>query len=384
MTNDMTLIATSAFGLEALVKRELQDLGATELEVFNGYVAYKANMELLAKSNLWLRTADRVLIRVGEFPARTFDELFEGTKALPWAELLPRDAYFPVDGRSVKSTLSSVPACQRIVKKAIVESLRDGHGAVDLPEDGPKFPIEVSIQKDIAMLTLDTSGAGLHKRGYRTESALAPIKETLAAALVLLSRWKPHRVFADPLCGSGTIAIEAALIAKGIAPGARRDFLAESWPWMDERVWTDARTESFMNERKPIELDIRASDVDGSMVEMAKRHAKFAGVLDVMSFERADVRGFRPEAQYGCVVTNPPYGERIGEEHEVEVLYRAMGRAAGDLDTWSWFIITSHPNFERLFGKRADKNRKLYNGRIETHLYQYLGPLPPRQPRAEE
>ncbi len=373
----LKLIATTPFGLEAVVKRELTDLGVETLTTRNGYVEYEGDALLLVQSNLWLRTADRVVIKMGEFHADTFDELFEGTKALPWSKLLPPDAAFPVEGRSVKSKLSSVPACQRIVKKAIVESLRDGHAVMDLPEDGPLFSVELSLQSDIALITIDTSGAGLHKRGYRPAGARAPIKETLAAALVLLSRWQPHRPFADPLCGSGTIAIEAALIGRNMAPGLMRSFAAEQWPWIPERTWTNARAHA-RTRVKEIQQPIYASDIDANVVELATENAERAGVLDDITFSVADVAKFHPISPYGCIVTNPPYGERIGSADEVEALYRSMGKVKTGLDTWSWFVITSHPQFEKLFRQKADKKRKLYNGRIQTNLYQYLRPLPPR------
>ena len=371
------LIATAPFGLEAVVKREVVNLGIDTVTAHNGYVEYEGDALLLAQSNLWLRSADRVLIKMGEFRAETFDELFEGTKALPWGELLPANAAFPVEGRSVKSTLSSVPACQRIVKKAIVESLRDAHGVLELPEDGPLYSIEVSIQSDTAILTIDSSGLGLNKRGYRSINARAPIKETLAAALVQLSRWLPHRPFADPLCGSGTIAIEAAMIGQNMAPGLQRGFAAEQWAWIPERTWADARSHAKSLIR-PLEQPVLASDIDEGVVQLARENARKAGVSDSIVFNTRDIRQFRPEEPYGCIVTNPPYGERLGTEDEVEALYRTMGRVKKGMETWSWFVITSHPQFEKLFGNKADKKRKLYNGRIQTNLYQYLGPLPPR------
>ncbi len=373
----LNLIATAPFGLEAVVKRELVNLGIDTITTHNGYVEYEGDPLLLAQSNLWLRSADRVLIKMGAFKAETFDELFEGTKALPWGQLLPADAAFPVEGRSVKSRLSSVPACQRIVKKAIVESLRDAHGILELPEDGPLYSIEVSIQSDVALLTIDTSGAGLNKRGYRPINARAPIKETLAAALVQLSRWLPHRPFADPLCGSGTIAIEAALIGQNMAPGINRSFTAEVWDWIPERTWTDARAHA-VSLRRPLAEPILASDIDPGVVQLAKENASRAGVQDSIIFDTLDIRHFHSDQPYGCIVTNPPYGERLGTAEEVEALYRTMGRVKKNMETWSWFVITSHPQFEKLFGSKADKKRKLYNGRIQTNLYQYLGPLPPR------
>jgi len=371
-------IATSAFGLEAVVKRELEGLKLKVTASYNGYVEFETDFSGMARANLWLRAADRVLLKLGQFEAATFDDLYENTKALPWAELMPDDAFIQVDGRSVKSTLSSVPACQRIVKKAIVDCLMDKHRTNVLPETGPRYDIEISLQKDQALLTLDTSGVGLHKRGYRELSAAAPIKETLAAALVLLSRWAPHRPFADPLCGSGTIAVEAALIARNMAPGRNREFAAESWAGVDEKIWRDVRTEADDLVLQDVHPVIFASDYDRSVLDFAKHHASRAGVGDDIQFSQVDFAKFHPAEPYGCIVTNPPYGERLGDKNEVERLYKLMGRVLRDSPTWSLFLITSHLSFERLFGKLADKKRKLYNGRIPTQLYQYLGPLPPR------
>ncbi len=374
-----TFVATTPMGIESVLKRELLGLGYEDARAFNGYVEFSGDESAIARCNLWLRTADRVLVKVGQFEAKTFDELFEGTKALPWQDLLPENAHFPVEGRSVKSQLSSVPACQRIVKKAIVDKLSTKYGRQTFPETGAPYSVEVSIHSDQAMITLDTSGAGLHKRGYRKLSAKAPIKETLAAALVLLSWWKPHRPFADPLCGSGTIAIEAAMIGKNIAPGLQREFASERWPWIPTEVWTDERTRAFAATNKDVVLDIVASDIDSEVLSLAEYHCRKAGVAQSVRIVKQDAGRFFSDAQYGCIVTNPPYGERLGDQREVENLYRAMGRAFRRLDTWSAFIITSHPQFEKLYGKPADKKRKLYNGRIQTNLYQYLGPLPPRK-----
>jgi putative N6-adenine-specific DNA methylase len=375
----LRLIATAPFGLESVVKRELQELGYANLTVENGYVAFDGDERALIRSNLWLRTSDRVLLLVGSFHADTFDSLYEQTKALPWASLLPQDAQFPVDGRSVKSQLSSVPACQRIVKKAIVDSLATQYHLETFPETGPLFSIEVHLLKDEVLLTIDTSGVGLHKRGYRKLSAIAPIKETLAAALILLSRWEPHRPFADPLCGSGTIAIEAALMARNIAPGLHRSFVSEAWPWLPEEMWEDAKTEAWDSIDRDKSVTIMASDVDSSVLSLAEYHCRQAGVEDCIQLTRMDVGAFAPDDKYGCIVTNPPYGDRLGERKEAENLYKKMGRTFIKLDTWSVFVITSHPGFEKLYGRRADKKRKLYNGRIQTNDYQYLGPLPPRK-----
>lgn len=373
-----SLIATTAFGLEAVVARELQQLGY-ETKSSNGYVEFSGDESAIVRANLWLRTADRILIKMGQFHADTFDSLFEQTKALPWADLLPKDARFPVEGRSVKSQLASVRASQSIVKKAIVESLRKTYKMDEYPETGSRYGIEVSIQKDEAMLTIDTSGTALHKRGYRKLSSEAPIKETLAAALVLLSRWQPHRPFADPMCGSGTIAIEAALIAQNAAPGLKRDFDAEHWPIITPELWNQLRAQAHALIRGDIEVDMFAGDVNPEVLSLAEYHVRQAGVGKLVRIAKQNVTAFRPENSYGCIVTNPPYGERMGEARETHELYMNMGRTLRALDTWSVFVITSDPSFEKHYGKPADKKRKLYNGRIQTNFYQYLGPLPPRK-----
>lgn len=373
-----TVMATAPLGLEAVVAREVKQLGY-ECRVLNGKVIYQTDGLGIARSNLWLRCADRVLIIVGEFVAHTFEELFEQTKTLPWTDLLPQNARFPVEGRSVKSQLSSVPACQSIVKKAIVTSMQERYAQEWLEESGDLYAIEVSILNDVVTLTLDTSGPGLHKRGYRTEMGPAPIKETLAAALVLLSRWQAHRPFADPLCGSGTIAIEAAMIARHVAPGINRGFSAENFAFLPKDSFQLAREEARDALLPRGTQPILASDIDSSAVAMARQHAAKAGVFDSITFSVEPIATFFTKLDYGCIVTNPPYGERLSDELTVRQLYKEMGQAARRLPTWSFFIITAHPAFERLFGKQADKNRKLYNGRIECHFYQYLGPLPKRE-----
>jgi putative N6-adenine-specific DNA methylase len=377
--SNLQLIATSAFGLEAVVARELHQLGYTDTKSFNGYVEFAGDASAIARTNLWIRSADRILIKMGEFEASTFDALFEQTKSLPWEDILDEDARFPVECRTVKSTLSSAPACQSIVKKAVVEALKRAYNIEVFSESGPVYGIEVALHNDRAVLTIDTSGEGLHKRGYRKLSALAPIKETLAAALVLLSRWQGHRPFADPLCGSGTIAIEAAMIGLNMAPGAKRTFAAEDWPLLFLDEWQEARTEAEDLMKRDINLEIFASDIDKQVLSLAEYHTRTAGVGNYVKLMQKDVAAFHPNLPYGCIVTNPPYGERLFDKNEVERLYRTMGKAFKKEETWSCFIITSHPLFEKLYGKRADKKRKLYNGRIQTNLYQYLGPLPPRR-----
>ncbi|MCY0876543.1 MAG: class I SAM-dependent RNA methyltransferase [Firmicutes bacterium] len=374
-------MATSPLGLEAVVAREIKDLGYETQSVENGRIFFQADALGIARCNLWLRAADRVFLVMGQFEARTFDELFEGVKALPWSDLLPRDCRFPVEGRSVKSQLASVPACQGIVKKAIVASLQQTYDQEWFTETGDEYAVEVSLQKDQATITIDTSGAGLHKRGYRTHTGLAPIKETMAAALVLLSRWHPHRPFADPLCGTGTIAIEAAMIAGRVAPGLRRDFASEAFPWIGPKPFNEAREEAFDLRYKTAQPDfhIQASDIDSRAVRMAQMHADGAGVSHMIDFSVSDIQAFVPQAPYGCIVTNPPYGERLDDRDTVRVVETALGHILQDHPTWSLFVLTSSQYLERHIGRSADKNRKLYNARIECKLYQYLGPLPPRR-----
>ncbi|KRW92606.1 N-6 DNA methylase [Alicyclobacillus tengchongensis] len=373
---EFELIATCAFGLEALTARELQDLGY-ETQSENGLVRFRGDATAVARANLWLRTAERVFIELTSFRAETFEDLYQGTLAIDWSELLPVDANIPVVGRSVKSTLHSVPACQSIVKRAIVDNLQSAYGRATLPETGAPVRVEVSLLKDIASIRLDTSGSGLHRRGYRLLNAIAPLRETLAAAMVLLSRWDAHRPFRDPLCGSGTIAIEAALYGQRIAPGLLRSFDAEDWAFIGEDVFAQARAEAEAA-RRHVELDIVASDNDPEVLELCRRHTRYAEVEDMVRIEQADARRFKADRDYGVIVSNPPYGERLMEVEEAASLYRDLGKTFRKLDTWSVFLLTSHPQFERLYGKQADKRRKLYNGRIETHLYQYFGPLPPR------
>ena len=373
------IIATSAMGLESVVAKEVRNLGY-ECTVDNGKVIYKGDAAAIARSNLWLRSADRIKIKVGEFKATTFDELFEKTKALNWEDYLSVDAEFPVSGKSVKSTLYSVPDCQAIVKKAIVDRLKHKYKQVSwFTESGPLFKIEVAILKDIVTLTIDTSGAGLHKRGYRSGQGEAPLKETMAAALILLTNWHADKPFIDPFCGSGTIPIEAALIGQNIAPGFNREFVSESWGWFDAKIWDDVRTEAEDLAKYDQPLDIAGSDIDHRMVEIAKANSVEAGLGDLIDFKQIQVRDISTKKEYGVIVGNPPYGERIGEKKAVEKMYQEMGQAFAKLDTWSIYIITSHPDFERLYGKPATKKRKLFNGFIRTDYYQYWGKRPPRK-----
>lgn len=376
------LIATSAFGLEAVVAREVRQLGYEEVSVENGKVTFTADLAAICRANLWLRSADRVLLKLGEFKATTFDELFEKTKALPWTDWLPMDANFPVEGKSINSKLYSVPDCQAIVKKAVVEKMKTKYKRPWFGENGPRYTIEVALLKDIATLTIDTSGAGLHKRGYRKLSSPAPLKETLAAAMVLLSRWFPDRSLIDPCCGSGTIPIEAALIGLNIAPGLNRQFAAENWPILPSQLWQQAREEAESLIHQDLSLKIIGTDIDEEVLSLARYHARQAKVEKHIHFQRQPLAQVGSQANYGWLITNPPYGERLGELKEAETLYQEMNVAFKNLDTWSFYILTSHPRFEQIFGRRADKKRKLYNGRIQCNFYQFFGPKPPK-PKAD-
>jgi putative N6-adenine-specific DNA methylase len=373
------LIATATFGLEAVVAREVKNLGYEDIRVENARVVFRADERAVCRTNLWLRSADRVFIKVGEFKALTFEELFEGTKALDWPDWLPEDACFPVEGKSVHSKLFSVPDCQAIVKKAIVEKMKQTYHKTWFEENGPKYTIEIALLKDIATLTIDTSGVGLHKRGYRKLSSEAPLKETLAAAMVGLSFWNPDRLLVDPFCGSGTIPIEAGLIGLNMAPGINREFAAENWPRIASEYWQRAREEANDSIRRDLKLKIIGTDIDDEVLSLARYHAKLAGLAEQIHFQRLPVKEFHNKHKYGCLICNPPYGERLGRMDEIEKLYREMQQVFSSLDTWSFYILTSHPGFERLFGRRADRKRKLYNGRIECQYYQFYGPRPPRR-----
>ncbi|MHB8917988.1 MAG: THUMP domain-containing class I SAM-dependent RNA methyltransferase [Desulfocucumaceae bacterium] len=383
-TAKIELIATSAFGLEAVVARELRDLGYPEVTVENGRVTFTTGLESVCRANMWLRTADRVLLKMGEFRAESFDELFEKTKALPWPDWITLDAAFPVEGKSVNSKLYSVPDCQAIVKKAIVEKMKLRHKTDWFEETGPRYRVEVALLKDTATLTIDTSGAGLHKRGYRKLGSEAPLKETLAAGMILLSFWHPDRVLIDPFCGSGTIPIEAALIGLDIAPGMKREFDAEKWPSIPGFLWERAREEALDRILRQRRLKVHGFDNDGEVLSLARYHARLAGLEEVVTFQQRPVEELASRHGYGCIICNPPYGMRLGEMPEVERLYREMGRVFRELETWSYYILTAHPGLERLIGRRADKKRKLYNGRIQCNFYQYFGPRPPRRERGRD
>ena len=375
----LELIAPTAFGLEAVTARELKTLGYEQTETENGRVLFWGDEYDVARTNLQLRTAARVLIRLASFPAVTFEELFQGVMAIPWEDWLPEDAAFPVDGRSVKSGLFSVSDCQAIVKKAIVERLKRNYRREIFEETGPLYRIEVSLLKDVATITLDTSGAGLHKRGYRKMTGEAPLKETMAAALLLLTYWKRDRLLLDPMCGTGTIPIEAALIARNQAPGLGRSFAAERWPNFSPDIWEKARQEAKDLLCPSGDFRIYGSDIDAKAVDFARACAKAAGVSGCVRLEQSDFRKLTSRESYGFLVTNPPYGERLGQENEVISLYREMGRVFRQLPDWSYYILSAHPEFEKYFGRKADRRRKLYNGRLVCQYYQYLGAKPPRK-----
>ncbi|GGH86249.1 putative N6-adenine-specific DNA methylase [Pullulanibacillus pueri] len=369
----LELIATTAMGIEAIAADELKALGYKDLTVENGRITFKGEPYDICRTNLWLRTADRVKIKVGAFKATTFEELFEKVKALPWAEYLPVNAEFPVSGKSVKSKLFSVSDCQAITKKAIVESLKQHYNQDWFDEDGPKYKLEVSLLKDIATLTIDTTGPGLHKRGYRYLHSGAPLKETLAAAMIYLTRWTPDRPFVDPFCGSGTLPIEAAMIGQNIAPGFNRDFISEEWPLFQNDEWERARAEADEKANYDQPLTIFGSDIDHKMVELSKNNAMEAGFGDLIQFKQMQVTDFTTNQENGVMVGNPPYGERLGEKREVEEMYRKMGEVFKKYDTWSFYFITSNENFEKLYGRKATKKRKLFNGMIRTDYYQFWG-----------
>ena len=360
------------FGLESLAADELRHLGLAHVRAENGRVLCSGTAADIPRINLNLRTGERLLLVLGSFPARDFEALFQGTLALPWEQFIPQNGQFPVKGHSLNSTLHAVPACQSIVKKAVAQRLGRKYGVQTLPETGPVYQIQFSLMKDVATLMLDTSGAGLHKRGYRAQGVVAPLRETLAAAMVMLSRYKGRDPLCDPFCGSGTIPIEAALIAKNRAPGLNRSFSAQKWAWLDKKLWLEAADEAQDREFDG-SYEIWGGDLDPAAVELARHNARLAEVDDVICFEVADATRFHWGGLYGRIVTNPPYGERIMERREAEELYRAFGNAYAKFpDSWKLFLLSSHTEFERTFGKQADKKRKLYNGMLKCDLFMYL------------
>jgi putative N6-adenine-specific DNA methylase len=369
------LIATTSFGLEAVLAKELKKLGYENLIVENGRVMFEGDEMDIAICNIWLRTAERLFIKMAEFKALSFEELFQGTLAVDWGNLIPEDGKMHIVGKSVKSQLHSVPDCQGIVKKAVVESMKKKYNSEWFSEEGPVYKIEVAILRDTVTLSVDTSGVGLHKRGYREFAGEAPLKETLAAALVLISKWDSTRVLADPLCGSGTIAIEAALIAKNMAPGINREFVSETWPNMESDIWEQVR-DGARQAVNSDEVEILASDINGDLLRTAIANAEKAGVKDFIKFQKIPMQSFTSRQKYGVIITNPPYGERLGELEEVKKLHIDLGEMYRSLNEWSCFVITANKDFQKDFKNSADKNRKLYNGRLLCYYYQYIKEIP--------
>jgi len=375
--------ATAAFGIESVVADEVKALGFDQVTVENGRVEYDADLSGIVRSNLWLRSADRVYIKLAEFKADTFEALFQGVRRVDWAAYIPQEGTFPVNAKSVKSTLFSLSDIQSISKKAIVEKLKETYATEWFKETGPRYSILISILKDQVLVLLDTSGDGLHKRGYREKGNEAPLKETLAAALVQISRWKPFIPLIDPLCGSGTLLIEAAMIGRNQAPGLNRQFDAEHWNWMPASIWDFERNSAKNAISEDASFKLEGYDIDPRSIRIARENAEKAGVADFIHFQVRDVADLSSRDKYGYILTNPPYGERLSDLREAEKLYGVMGDRFSRLDTWSWYVITAHEGFEASFGKKATKNRKLYNGRIKCYFYQYFGPRPPRRPKEE-
>lgn len=372
-------IASAVFGMEAIVGQELKDLGFENVVVENGRVLFDADEAGIAKANLWVRTAERIYIMVGTFKATTFEQLFDKVYQLPWELYIPKEAAFPVNAKSVKSKLFSLSDIQSISKRAIVKRLSGLYKVEWFKEEAETYSIHVNFLKDEVTVSIDTSGTGLHKRGYRAKGNEAPLKETLAAGLLLVSKWKPFIPLVDPFCGSGTIAIEAAMIAKNIAPGLNRNFDAEKWRWIDASIWKNARKEAYQAIKQDVEIKIEGYDIDRRSITVARENAELAGVEDLIHFQVRDVRDFSTKNQYGYLICNPPYGERLEDEAAVKSLYALMGKVFKDYPTWSKYIITSYDHFEDAFGSKSTKNRKLYNGRIKTYFYMYFGEKPPRR-----
>ncbi len=370
----LELIATATFGLEAVVKREIQALGYRIIKSEDGKITYMGDERAIVRSNLWLRSADRVLLKMAEFKALEFEELFQQTRGLPWEELIPMDGKFTVTGTSVKSKLHSVPACQSIVKKAVVERLREYYCVEHFEETGAAYTIKVTLLKDNVTLTVDTSGPGLHKRGYRVCDVAAPIKETLAAAMVQLSFWRAGRLLIDPCCGSGTIPIEAAMIGRNIAPGLNRSFAAEGWEMIPPELWKEERRKAFEAVDYEADLRIFAFDVDPRAIAAAQENAIEAGVDDCIVFKRMNMARLEAREPGGIIITNPPYGERIGEARQIENIYQKYRSFFSENPTWSLFLITTDKELEaKAMGRPADRRRKLYNGRLEVCYYQFHG-----------
>lgn len=381
MINQYELFAPCHFGLEAVLKREIMDLGYEVTEVVDGRVSFRGDEKAIARCNVFLRTTERVMLKVGSFKALTFDELFEKTKALPWENFIPKDGKFWVKkASSIKSKLFSPSDIQRIVKKAIVDRLSAKYNILRFPEDGSEFPIRITILKDEVTVGLDTSGESLHKRGYRRLTVKAPITETLAAALISLTPWKKDRLLIDPFCGSGTIPIEAAMIGLNIAPGMRRDFQAMTWDnILPKSLFKEAKKEAEDLIDRETKLSIQGYDIDTSSLDAARGNLSLAGLDGNIHFQQRDMRDISSAKKYGFIITNPPYGERLEEKEAMPELYKEMGKAFARLDEWSYYIITGFEDAPKYFGRKPDKNRKIYNGMMKTYFYSYQGAKPPRQ-----
>lgn len=375
------LIAPCHFGLEAVLKREIYDLGYDITKVEDGRVTFTGDEEAICRANIFLRTAERILLKTGQFHAETFDELFEGIKAIPWEDYIPEDGKFWVaKASSIKSKLFSPSDIQSIVKKAMVERLKQKYHTNWFEETGASYPLRLFLMKDEVTVAIDTSGESLHKRGYRTMTSKAPITETLAAALIMLTPWRKDRILIDPFCGSGTFPIEAAMMAAGIAPGMNRNFTAENWTnLIDRQLWYDTVEEAAEQVNTEIEVDIQGYDIDGEVVKAARENAKRAGVEHLIHFQQRPVSALSHPKKYGFIITNPPYGERLEEKEALPKLYTESGEAFRRLDSWSAYMITSYADTERYVGRKADKNRKIYNGMLKTYFYQFLGPKPPKR-----
>lgn len=375
------MIVPCHFGLEAVLKREITDLGYDISKVEDGRVTFLGDEDAVCRANIFLRTAERILIKVGSFHAETFDELFEGTKSLPWEEYIPRDGKFWVTkAASVKSKLFSPSDIQSIMKKAMVKRLGEAYGISWFDEDGESFPVRVFLYKDEVTVGLDTTGESLHKRGYRKLTAKAPIAENLAAALIMLTPWNKDRILVDPFCGSGTFPIEAAMMAANIAPGMNRSFRAFDWKHLiPSKMWYDCLDEAAEETDMNVETDIQGYDIDPEMIKIARANARLAGVEELIHFQTRPLDQLSHSKKYGFIITNPPYGERIEEKKNLPALYHMIGERYRNLDSWSMYLITSYENAQRDIGRDADKNRKLYNGMLKTYFYQYLGPKPPKR-----
>jgi len=373
------------FGLESVLKQEILDLGYEIVQVEDGKVTFAGDVTAFARANVFLRTTERVLWKVGSFHAETFEELFQGTKAIPWEKIIPADGKFWVTkANSVKSKLFSPSDIQSIMKKAMVERMKQHYQVNWFEETGAHYPVRVSILKDEVTVGIDTSGESLHKRGYRKLTSKAPITETLAAALILLSPWNKERILVDPFCGSGTIPIEAAMIGANIAPGMNREFLAQTWNNIPKKMWPAAVEEAKSKIRTDVELTIQGYDLDGEIVKAARQNARMAGVDQYIHFQQRPVNQLNHPKKYGFIITNPPYGERLEEKAAMPALYKEIGEAFARLDTWSFYVITSYEDAQKYIGKKADKNRKIYNGMLKTYLYQFMGPRPPKKPRPQQ